>query len=463
MLNMIALSITLCFIAWLFVRDRRIRSMTSWGLWVTLAWVLIVGTRTISSWLGIEIDETSADALVEGTPLDRNVLLILIILGAVALYRRKPDWRRIFNSNRWFFAFFAYCAVSIVWSDFPFVSFKRWIKELGNIIMVLIIVTENNPVQATRAVFARYTNVVIPLSLVLIYFFPEISTNLGDELTDLTEMAYGGVATNKNTLGIIAFICSQFLVWELIHVRSADGKPSDKIDVCCRIVLLSICTWLMYLANSMTSLICLIVGVGIIVATKLHFGRRQIRYLGTYGLLMGLLMLVVYFIPGILEAVIDLFHRDMTLTGRSEMWAELLDEPINPLLGTGYQSFWLGSRAEILWEKYLFHPTQAHNGYLETYLNGGLVGVGLLLATIFYTGSKLKRIVWDESGFTLLLISFLVTALFYNWTEARFGGLNILWIILSIAALYHPMLHGTVLRRMVRPAGAGIQKPRGPR
>ena len=70
-----------------------------------------------------------------------------------------------------------------------------------------------------------------------------------------------------------------------------------------------------------------------------------------------------------MEEVVSVLDRDTTLTGRTNMWADLLKEAINPILGAGYQSFWLGPGAERIWAKYYFHPTQAHNGYLEVYLN----------------------------------------------------------------------------------------------
>jgi len=38
--------------------------------------------------------------------------------------------------------FFLYCAASVFWSDFPIVAFKRWTKVLGNVVMVLVVLTE---------------------------------------------------------------------------------------------------------------------------------------------------------------------------------------------------------------------------------------------------------------------------------------------------------------------------------
>ena len=49
----------------------------------------------------------------------------------------------------------------------------------------------------------------------------------------------------------------------------------------------------------------------------------------------------------------------------------------NPLLGAGFENFWVGERQVTLGG---LGGNQAHNGYLEIYLNLGWVGI-LLLTT----------------------------------------------------------------------------------
>lgn len=459
MLKLIAVLICFSFILWLFVRDRKLRPMTSWPLWIALMWIVIIGSRYVSSWHGSEIDLDLSDVLLEGSPLDRNIFIALIIAGAAVLFNRKPDWRKIIDANRWFFVFLIYCAVSIIWSDYPFVSFKRWIKELGNVIMVVIILTEKDPVQAIRAVFSRYSYVVIPVSIVLIYFFPDIGIHSG---ADQLEAAYTGVTINKNTLGAITLICAFFIVWDLVYLRNADNPKAGTVDLCCRFMLLLMAAWLMFLAKSMTALMCLALGTGILFLMKFTCFRRQIRFLGTYSLVFGLLFLFIICFPDFFESLVRAVGRDMTFTGRTDLWADLITEKINPFLGTGYQSFWLGKRADFLWEKYYYHPIQAHNGYLETYLNGGLIGASLLMAMIVSTGSKLKKQLQFENCFIgAILLAIFVTAVFYNMTEAMFGRLNLFWVILSIAVLYQAPLQESMSRNMLRRTSAGITANRG--
>ena len=83
--------------------------------------------------------------------------------------------------------------------------------------------------------------------------------------------------------------------------------------------------------------------------------------------------------------------RDATFTGRTGLWETLLQEPINPLIGVGYASFWLGERLERFWAMYpTSPPIEAHNGYLEVYLNLGLIGV-CLLAGVLWRGLRTTR------------------------------------------------------------------------
>ncbi|ACH38097.1 exopolysaccharide biosynthesis protein [Citrifermentans bemidjiense Bem] len=431
MLGMLALLACFALVTWLFVRDQRVRPMPSPESWLPFAWFVIVGTRPLSAWFSVQ-EEDSADAFLEGSPLDRYSLMALILIACVVLLRKRPQWFGVLRSNFWFMAFIAYCAVSVVWSDYPFVSFKRWVRELGNVVMVLVILTQDDAGKTTRALLARFAYLVIPLSAVLILYFPA----LGTYYSDLEGISYCGVATYKNMLGSIMFISGVYLAWELLYVP--DGKDTKVSDLAPLAALWGMAVWLLVISSSSTALICLAMGSAVLLLMKLTLAQRQVRHLGTYTLLGALLLLGLFSLQGTLEIMTGAVGRDLTFTGRTELWGDVLREPINPLLGTGYQSFWLGARADDLWERYLFHPRQSHNGYLETYLNGGLLGLLLLLALIASIGKRLKTGLLAGNRFTVLLFSFWVASLFYNFTESRFVGPNLIWILLSVAALYHP-------------------------
>jgi exopolysaccharide production protein ExoQ len=433
-----ALFIYIVFILWLFVRDLKLRPMTSGQLWVALLWIVLIGTKPVSVWLGAGTMMETPDDYIEGSPLDRNVLTTVLVAELLILLKRRIDCGRLFRSNPWVLAFFIYGGISIIWSDFPLVSLKRWMKDLGNLFAAAIILTENVPSRAVRAVLSRYLYIVIPLSVLLVKYFPD----LGRYYNLWTwEPVYCGVTTNKNELGGAMFLCALFLIWDFIQLRGAGSGRINKADMLNRIILLSMTFWLMREANSSTAVVCMILGIGILLLAQFPFARRQAIYLGTYSLVIGLSLILLYSIPGVFETIVEILGRNITLTGRTDLWDALMREADHPILGTGFKSFWLGPVAERMWEKFSFHPIQAHNGYLETYLNGGLVGIGLLTGMIVSTGSRLKRELQKGNSFGVFLFTILIVTIFYNYTEALFNQLSLVWVLFLIAALRYQPSH----------------------
>ncbi len=428
----LALFFCLAFIFWLFARDRKIRPMTSGALWVVLFWVIIIGTKPVSLWLGARLEMENLYDYMEGSPIDRYAFLVLMAVGSIILMRRQINWRSILASNRWLFAFIFYCAISTIWSDYTFLAFKRWVKDFGNFIMVFIILTETNITDAIKAVFSRYAYVAIPLSIVFNKWFPEYGKyyNPWDG-----QLGYAGVTTNKNELGIVLTICGLYLVWELFEPGTANDRKTYKIDSLGRMMLFMMMFWLLFTSKSGTAIFCFILGSGVLLLLRLPSTRKLIKHLGAYIFALCLLILPIYSI--FLEKFVGIFSRDLTLTGRTGLWEDVLSVRINPLIGAGYKSFWIGSKVSFMWEKYWFKPNQAHNGYLEIYLNSGLIGLFLLFAIIVSTGIKLKAEVMSGSSIGIFLYSFFAVALFYNITEAMFGGITLIWFLMILASLYN--------------------------
>src|SRR5712675_1995039 len=100
----LAFYICVLFAAWLFSTLRDGKNKISLSSWVPLLWILILASRPASVWLGSgEVSETAADDL-EGSPMDRMVFLLLIVLGLRILSMRKLNWRMVIDRNRWLFA-----------------------------------------------------------------------------------------------------------------------------------------------------------------------------------------------------------------------------------------------------------------------------------------------------------------------------------------------------------------------
>ena len=118
--------------------------------------------------------------------------------------------------------------VSVLWAHSPLASFKRWFKEFGNIVVLLVILTEEDPQQAIRAVFVRCGFVLIPLSLVFVRWFPDLGRHYN---IHSGEMEAVGVTCQKNSLGVMILACSLLIFWDWIECGSITfPKPKNRPD-----------------------------------------------------------------------------------------------------------------------------------------------------------------------------------------------------------------------------------------
>ena len=126
--------------------------------------------------------------------------------------REKDELVRGCKCNRWLVLLISYMLVSILWSDIPFVAFKRWVREFTAVIMALLVLSEPAPRQALESVLRRTVYVLIPFSVLLIKYFPDLGV-IYSRWTG--EIQWIGVTLQKNGLGRLCLISAFFLVWTL--------------------------------------------------------------------------------------------------------------------------------------------------------------------------------------------------------------------------------------------------------
>jgi exopolysaccharide production protein ExoQ len=426
----VAALLTVGFIAFLFRRDSRARPNVTGALWIPLIWFLIICSRQPSEWLntfGFHLGEV---ALEEGSPFDASVYFGLIAAGAYVLSKRHVQLSVIIRQNQWLTIFFIYCFLSIVWSDFPFVAFKRWIKVVGHPIMALIVLTELDPMEALTRLMKRCAYVIVPVSILFIKYYPELGRGFDFWSGAAVNV---GITTNKNALGSGCFILGFFFFWHLLQTWSREpGKPRRNELFLTAGFLLAI-WWLFSMAHCSTALVSFFVGVLTVLILGLRFVDK--RFIGTYLIIGVLAWAVAESAFGIYGLAIEFLGKDPTLTDRTLLWSELLKVEINPIFGTGFESFWLGERFREFAASRWWAPTQAHNGYLETYLNLGLVGLFLLIALLIATFWKARWELFRNFQFGRFRLGFLLAVIAFNWTEAAFKNISAIWFVFYIIAL----------------------------
>jgi O-antigen ligase len=419
----------------LFVLDRDKSVRTSNAGWIPVIWVSIALSRMVSQWLqsGAYI-QGSADSYLDGSPLDRNILMGFVILAFIVLFQRGRRVAAILQGNWAIVLFFAYGAVSTIWSDYPDVSIKRWIKASGDVAMVLIVLTDENPLAALKKFLARIGFILVPVSVLLIKYYPDLGR--GYAAFWPWEPVSRGVATGKNELGMLCLLMGLGSVWRVCRLWRSEDKSARRPLMAHGVMVLMV-LWLLGIANSMTSLSCFAMGTIIIIFTSTPSLARKTKILHFLAVAMPCVAASALFLD-VGSGMVQSLGRDPSLTGRTGVWELVLSLQPNSLVGAGFESFWLGPRLEKIWNVYWWHPNEAHNGYLEVYLNLGAVGVALLMGLLLTGYRKTFKALRHDAEAGGIRLAYFIVAVAYNFTESAVRMMHPVWIFFILATLAVP-------------------------
>ena len=430
---------TLALLTWLVLLlallyfDPAKEPKTSVVLWVPAIWMFIIASRLPSQWLGYQVAGFAAQAFQEGNPMDRTVWVLLILAAVGILISRSFQWGNFFMRNLALIAFLSFALLSVMWSDFPYITFKHWFRDLGSYLVILVVLSDPRPLEAVRTVFRRLAYLLIPLSVTLVKYFPYMAVQY-DPWTG--ERYCVGPTTSKNMLGALCLISGIFFFWDTVERWSERKESRTRRIILVNVAFMGMTLWLLHLASSATSTVCLVIGCLVIAAVHTKMGKSHLGFLMTLAPGSFFLYLILALGLGMNGILNGLVGRAANFTDRTLIWDALLDMHTNPVVGTGYQSFWLGSRLAWLWQHGMY-INEAHNGYLEVYLELGLIGLLLLCLFLIASYRRICRRFDTSMGFSSLALATWTMLIFYNVTEAAFGG-GVLWMLLVLGSVNLP-------------------------
>jgi O-antigen ligase len=409
------LALILCtgFVIFLLRLERKQSPEISRVLWIPTIWILYTASKPLGVW----IPSLGGDP-ESGSPVDRVFLIVLICVAFWILTRRGYDWRTAMKENPWLIILITFMLVSILWSNIPFVSFKRWTREFQAVLMAFVVNSEPSPRQAMESILRRTTYILIPFSLLLIKYFPIYGRVYG-RWTGGEQWV--GVALFKNGLCRLCLISAFFLIWSLVRRWQGHNPRVWKYQTLAEIFVLVITLRLMggpggdltYSATATTAL-----GLGFLVYLGFYLLKKFGNNLSGKALMTIMAIIIVYgnvtfFLGGSsINFYVTTVGRDATLTGRTEIWASLLRVAMQrPILGTGFGGFWTPITGEE------FTVSEAHSGYLDVFLSLGFVGMLLVSFFLLSSCQKAHRELSHDFDWAILWICFLIMAAVHNITE----------------------------------------------
>jgi exopolysaccharide production protein ExoQ len=189
-----------------------------------------------------------------------------------------------------------------------------------------------------------------------------------------------------------------------------------------------------------------------LLVRAIHRHPDRAGYLGAIAVIGILAAPLVMFV--VLEPVLTLLGRDLTLTGRTDIW-QLVWSAIEqrPLLGYGYSGFWTASTGPVLDICFItgWQVPNAHNGFLDLLLAFGAIGLFLYGVLFLRTMVRMLRAVRQGDAWSALWsICVLSLFLIYGFVESNIMEQNTMSWVLFVALAAHAGRPGQT--RLVRAA-----------
>jgi exopolysaccharide production protein ExoQ len=374
---------------------------------------------------------------LDGSPVDAAAFGVLLASAIGVLTHRKSRTRTLLLANWPILIYFFYCLVSVTWSYHPDVTFKRWIKSIGDLAMALVIATDAQPVTAIRRLASRIGILLFPASVLFIRYYGDLGRGYTSDGLPMNT----GVTTNKNSLGLIVLLVSLVVLWNVRSLLLHKDEPNRGRRLLAQGTLLAFGLALFWMADCSTCKACFILGSLLIIALKLRAIRRRPARVHALCLAM-LLAAAVALLLGGQEDVANALGRQSNLSGRTEIWAAVIPTVPNSTVGAGFESFWISPNVRILQRKLLdsgWYPplaeglNEAHNGYVEIYLTLGWIGLCLIALILIGGYRRAVKAFHCDPELGGLFLAYIATGAVYNITEAGFRMLNPSWIFLLLA------------------------------
>jgi exopolysaccharide production protein ExoQ len=342
-------------------------------------------------------------------------------------------WRRVIQgllNIKWILALTLLAAASALWSNDPFQTLRGSATLFASTAFGVYLGTRYTVVEQLRLLAWTCFLFIVPSYLIAI-LLPSYGVQ-----HDWAYDAWKGVFMHKNALAETAV----FAVLVLAFVR-----PMARWQRCLAMIA---SFGLVLLSRSATGLIVccfIVVLLLLLVVIRVRLVPVILAALSAGIVLTGLLMV---FSPGT-EQVLQFLNRRPDLTGRTGLWAAVLDAiSKKPWLGYGFSAFWQTTNREVvsIHAQVGWIPGYAHNGFLDLALYLGIVGLAMFAFGYLVLWRRALVLVFEDADAPAMwMCMYLLFMLLYNLTEGSIlRQNNIYWILYISTAVCLSLPRGSI-------------------
>ncbi len=391
--------------------------------------VLVLMTNAFISLLVTEIGNQETLISAEGNRFFQIIAIVAYLIITALIVPRIKSFLRLCLKNKLLLLLLAMTFFSVLWSDIPLLTLQRATALLLTTMFAIYIVMRFTPEEFLQ-LLAWTMGILVISSFFFAILLPDFGTHTSGKFAGL----WRGVFPQKQVLGKIMSLGA------LIFLIREGQRRSHFIQ---NWTWFGLCLFLVVMSGSRTA--CLVMAVVLIHLMLLSRLRKLDLLQFTIITMVGVLFagVVLTWIATNFQAVTEFMGKNVTLSGRTQIWSIAASYGLkNPWLGYGYRSFWVGrdgKYSEEICEILGYMCPHGHNSLLDIWLEIGIIGVILFLATyiigFWYT---LQRIRGSVDTIGLWYISFLIYILLMSGLSSTVAMAqnNITWVV-YVATLYY--------------------------
>lgn len=396
--------------------------------------VFVVFTLFLSTTALIPILIEKEDAAAATQDAFSPILFLgIYIVTLLLIIQRWKSFVRVAQKNIWIWLVVGIVMASVFWSVAPDITQRRSILLLGTTLFGIYLAMRYT-LREQLQLLAWVCGIVIVLSFLLAIALPSYGLMTFQE-GGAHAGAWRGILPHKNILG--RFMNLSAIIFLLLAISNSIFHRKYRWVLWAGFVLSVV---LIILTTSKTALV---VFLTLTIILPLY---RALR--GDYTQLVPSMIALVLvggsaatLLLDNLPVIAGALGKDLTLTGRTDIWAvmlELISE--RPLFGYGFNAFWQGWDHEItayIWRTLEWECPYGHNGFMDLLAELGISGLTVFFLS--YVTACIRAIMWLRMTKTvegLLPLMYLTFLFMYNITESSLLITNSTTWILYVSVIF---------------------------
>ncbi len=317
------------------------------------------------------------------------------------------DYRRVLGNYFryvWILAFALFCFLSAFWSQASGISLRAAVQYLTHVACALI---------AMRVLSTATLSQGAVMGCALVLLFSMLFGSYHYDALDGT-YSFVGAFSSKNQLGFYASLGVLFSYATAMVFRTRSGW----LLACAATGFLSL--YALLASQSATSIITTlgVLAAALVMQATLLLAPRDRVFLFGAGIVVAIGGGVAALQFGALDALLGVFGKDSTLTGRTYLWQQgIIAAAQSPWIGVGYYGYWVPgfAEAERLWQDFFITSRSGfhfHNTFIEAMVETGTAGALFLAALLLRSFSghlgRFMRSSRSPQSLVLATVSFLL-------------------------------------------------------